>query len=429
MALSKIAHATGSTSVTVPATAQAGDLGVYFDFGGNLSGGPPAQNAPVDWTEISNITDANARACIYGKILDSDDPSATLGGINGNFDEDKIVVIFRSDAGAVQSFTPSIVNSSFTGNNPSQQSAAASGGTAPLIVFGRYGSSGAISPRTFDPAADEEIQGDGTNHYSLYKIYDSNPADHTGDMGDEGSANVIQMFYIAVEEPGAPTIGWDPESATAGHTAAPFDLTSQASFSIVGALIGHTANALGFTVASSFEINDAIAGHTAGDFDLNVPIVFRVVSSQAGHTAAPFRLSSQVSMAVAPSTQGHRSNPYLAFVPRQGPYDLSVYPDTRAFIVTPDGRALSVPVRAEFFDVKGETRVLIVPQRTGTVYAYEDRRVGPQPRVFKVPSRQFGNTQRQGSASQDTTQPLDTDFLQLEDGTYLLQEDGSNLKL
>jgi hypothetical protein len=465
-----------SATPAIHANALAGDLAIYSVRAGN-SAGIPADVTPTDWVNGPNLAVGGSatRSKIMAGVLTADDiTTGTITGPVGTGQTRAILTIFRPDQ-PISSFVFAHTGGQHTNGDPDPQVIAASGDTPPLIVCAGYGVAGTtavVDPRTWTgstPTSDTETD----QFFFLHEIVNSGtPADVTVDMDDEGTGNVLLSACIEITE-AAGAIGWDPESATAGHTAAPFDLTSQAGFtsnnplvghtaapyilssqagytpvgstaghtaspfdltsqaslSLANAIVGHTANALGFTVASSFEINDALAGHTAVEFDLDIPLVFRIAAPQTGHTASPFALSSQIAMGVATGLQGHRSNPYLAFVPRQGPYDLSVYPDTRAFIVTPDGRALSVPVRAEFFDVKGETRVLIVPQRVGTVYCYEDPRVGPNMRTFAVPPRQVGNIRRQGSASQDTTQPLDTDFLQLEDGTYLLQEDGSNIEL
>lgn len=234
--------------------------------------------------------------------------------------------------------------------------------------------------------------------------------------------------YIPVPAVGGADVPLGIANTDTGHTSTAFGLSYLATVRAANATVGHTAQALGLTAAYTLNLATGTQGHEATGFDLTRELVVTIVNAEAGHTALPPSLSRQIVLGFANSVHGHRAEPLIIFVPRQGPYDLSVSPETRVLAVTNDGRAFAIPARVESFTVNGEPRLLVVPKRSGTVIVYEDRRVGPESRTFIVPSRQIGNVQRQGSATTSTTPP-DTDFLLLEDGNFLLQEDGSRIRL
>ena len=89
----------------------------------------------------------------------------------------------------------STVNSEGTTGDPASQSVTASGGTAPLIVFGCSGSTSQLGTLpTFSPAKDASVGSNAFNDLA-YKIYNSSPQDTTIDKGDDG-ANALQSFYL-----------------------------------------------------------------------------------------------------------------------------------------------------------------------------------------------------------------------------------------
>lgn len=462
---------------TIPASATAGDLCIFAQRMSDPSSPAPAKVIPTGFTEVvDTVGTADQRRCTVSyKILVSADKGVAVSGMTASTNR-TILGVWRESSGAISSLTFSTPVAEATAGNPAAQAVSASNGTAPLIVFAHYGSTGNISPNTFSPAEDGTITS-GTIHDLLYKMYDSSPANHTVDMDDEGTMNFLQSWYMELTIGGGggpigwdpeastvghtanafglsrlalfgmaqaeaahtaaafgmtvvtPSIGWDPDPVTVGHTAAAFGLTSQITFGLASPILDHTAAAFGLSRAATFGMASAQIGHTAGTFDMDVPLLFRMAAPESGHTAAAFGLSKSVTMGFALPTTGHRATPYIVFVPRQGPFDFTVSPRTRVLIVDPENdRAISVPVEIRTLSVSPETRLFIVPDRAGTVIAYEDRRVGPDMRTFTVPSRQTGRVQRQGSGTVSTTPPS-TSYILLEDGNFLLQEDGSNLKL
>lgn len=139
------------------------------------------------------------------KLAVGTEGGTTLTGMAGAVFAAKILTVFRPSIAATALTVGSVAEEGINGD-PGGHVVAASGGTPPLIVFGRYSNADLfdqnISPRTFSPAADGELQPSLINSFYLkYKIYNSSPANVTVDMGDENAGTILQSFYLAVTIP------------------------------------------------------------------------------------------------------------------------------------------------------------------------------------------------------------------------------------
>lgn len=189
----------GSSTITIPASAQVGDLAILCDF--TISASSIGSATPSGWNVI--IDDGGAasgwytRAHMVYRIIQTGDPGSSVSGLSAEYNEEKIMLVFRANS-KINSVHFGSVNNERTGNNPSPQTVTTTGVETPLVVLGFYGcgSSGSISPRTFTPAADGEISSSGQG-YVKYKIYNSSPADHSVDMDDEG-VQQMQSCFIRV---------------------------------------------------------------------------------------------------------------------------------------------------------------------------------------------------------------------------------------
>jgi hypothetical protein len=186
-----------SQTITGPASIQAGDILILHDFAYVSSGGPPAAAIPSGFTTIVNLGGSIARSVVSYKIADGSEASASLSGMPDDEYVAKMLYVFRGNAPAT-SVNVAGLNQQLTGGDPTSQNVAASGGAVPLLVIGAYGSGGGISPRTFNPAKDGEINGISGLAYLAYKIYNSSPADTAVDMVDEGGENTLVSFYMEV---------------------------------------------------------------------------------------------------------------------------------------------------------------------------------------------------------------------------------------
>ena len=184
---------------TLPDDIQAGDLIAVWDYAAGTS--LPADATPSGFDTAITVTDGtNVRGKLHYKIADGSEASASVNGLDGNTREGKLTYVFRGNI-PITVATPADAASQITGSDPTAQVVNASGGQAPLIVFGCYvvGSGGTVDPRTFSTTKDGEIQvtgAGGGDIWLAYKIYNSAPADTTIDMADEGAGNVLASCYI-----------------------------------------------------------------------------------------------------------------------------------------------------------------------------------------------------------------------------------------
>ena len=188
----KQAEATSTAeTIDAPADIQAGDLLVLLDYA--IDAAEPTTVIPTDFTSIVNTTNSSSTKQIASyKIADGSEASATLTGMTGLVIA-KVLVVFRGSS-AISTITASTPNAEITTGNPAAQSVTASAGTVPLIVFGCYGATGAIDPRTFTPDKDGETAS-GTLLYLAWRIDNATGQDTSIDMDDEGT-NVLQSFYL-----------------------------------------------------------------------------------------------------------------------------------------------------------------------------------------------------------------------------------------
>lgn len=193
-----------SSSITIPASAQAGDLAILADYG-YTAGSSVSIQSPSGWTQWSGSSASNSvgggadqcGACMSYKILESGDPSSSASGINAD-SESKVMFIFRGSV-PITALAASTADSQATGSNPGSQSIAASGQAVPLVAIGVAAcniSTAAFS--TESPAFDATVRPSNNDLILGYKIYNSSPANHTIDMNDLGTNNYLASGYISV---------------------------------------------------------------------------------------------------------------------------------------------------------------------------------------------------------------------------------------
>lgn len=192
-----------TTSVSVPASAAAGDLAVLVNVAWNDSAGtaPSDVSDPTGWTSLANFNftpggAVGVRYRVWAKVLVSGDLGGSITGLLNSSVKYAVMQIFRPATGSVASFAGSAVSHDQGSGDPAQQTIAASGGTPPLIVFGLYTATAAVTPRTSSFTADRESS-PATRMYVKSKVYNSAPVDVTIDMPDEGTGNALAGWYIS----------------------------------------------------------------------------------------------------------------------------------------------------------------------------------------------------------------------------------------
>lgn len=210
MALALRASATSTgASITVPATAEAGDWAVLFQMttdsvgetrivptGWQTSGGDGSFSG--DWNTGPAGTPAVSWVACW-KILEESDIGASVTGMDGDDTDNKIMLVFYGSAPLSNPvFGGPVYGAPLAGDLPSQV-IAASGGTPPLIVIGFAGVNNAAGTfSTASPAFDAQVN--VGNIRAGYKIYNSSPANHTIDKTDQGQRNFLGGFYVSLTE-------------------------------------------------------------------------------------------------------------------------------------------------------------------------------------------------------------------------------------
>ncbi len=207
----------GSTTLTLPAGIQAGDLIVVLDV--VMGNTVPSAVTPSGFTLALNTSFSNTtsvRSVLLYKIAAGTESSTNITLMTARVDDNgdppvqgecavRIAAVFRGSS-AITGVTVASTNAQGTSGNPTAQTVTASGGTPPLIVFGVYEDAvvnngeiaGAVGTRTMSPAKDAEITTASTGVYLAYKIYNETPVDVSVDMNDEGNVNMLQSLYMAL---------------------------------------------------------------------------------------------------------------------------------------------------------------------------------------------------------------------------------------
>ena len=186
------ASASSGTTITAPAGIKGGDLIVLLDYAGSA----PDETLPSGFTQAVKTSDGSN--CFIGsyRIANGSEGGTSITGQSG-FTVAKIMFVFRGNF-AISGVTSTSFTGQITSGNPSPINVTASGGTAPLVIFGSYlvGLGFGLSGVTFSPAQDGTVS--ITDCEGRYKIYNSSPANTSIDQADSGGINVLNAFYLSV---------------------------------------------------------------------------------------------------------------------------------------------------------------------------------------------------------------------------------------
>jgi hypothetical protein len=198
----------GSSTITIPSSAQAGDVGILLDGTVNTTATLPTNVVPSGFTEImttafvrANGTSSARMTCSY-KVLQSGDPNSSITGL-GNTNPRKTFFVFRPDS--------SISSVSFSGVVSQTESPdAGTTETLSLVMDSRSKAIGvayitagniitniASSPTSFDAqvAPSDQFQRSG------YKVFTSTASDQTVTATKTNSTgtstfNMFTCFYL-----------------------------------------------------------------------------------------------------------------------------------------------------------------------------------------------------------------------------------------
>ena len=184
-----------ASTITAPASINAGDLLVLVQRARNTSGAP-SDVTPTGFTDIpTSLTGTNTRISCKYKIADGTEDSSTITGMNGDNQNAKVLLQYRANIPLTALSASSLIGV-ITDANPAVQTLTASGGTGIVLGITSASAQTAITTDTISITPDHDI-----NTASSILIVDdyiqaSSPADYTWDMGDEGNRNGLVGFYL-----------------------------------------------------------------------------------------------------------------------------------------------------------------------------------------------------------------------------------------
>ena len=187
-----------STTIALPTGWAEGDLAILYEYAID-DGTVTLGSDPAGWTLISKEdTLSGAKGRMFYRVLQSGDSSPNTGT---TADEVNTGIIAYRPSRPIVAVTPSTWNKQGTMGNPSPQTVSASAGVVPIVVAALAGGlSNSFGFSTASPAFDIDNTNDSGNAYfhSAAKLYNSSPSDHTIDMNDQGSRNVLMSGYLAI---------------------------------------------------------------------------------------------------------------------------------------------------------------------------------------------------------------------------------------
>lgn len=191
----------GSASVVVPATVQAGDVLIHANSAS--SGGavpasliPPGFTLDIDSTITASGSSGRAkRVTLAHKLADGSEAGQTYYGMSSS-SASAILAVFRSYTGEFGTLSSGDKHAQIGRGSISPQVVSASGQVLPLIVFGVAAASvsGTLSMSQSDATIPPTF---ASNTYLIlgYKIFNSNPANVTLSMtGGDGEKMLGSLF-------------------------------------------------------------------------------------------------------------------------------------------------------------------------------------------------------------------------------------------
>ncbi len=192
LAFTNLYATSAASTITIPATAQAGDLAVLYDLARNSSG-TPTLVTPAGWTTLSDLTGGTGAAVLSYKILVAGDPGGTVTGMDGTSADAKSLVVFRATptlAGvAVQD-----LGEQYTTDNPGAQTLAAQS-AYPYVVYGGCGGLSALP--TWASAWYSNTGSTGYQRYA-FQIFNASGESRSVDCNDSGTGTFLQSCVLRV---------------------------------------------------------------------------------------------------------------------------------------------------------------------------------------------------------------------------------------
>mgnify|MGYP003440872844 CR=1 FL=1 len=186
-----------SATIAWPGGIRAGDLAVLVDEGENTGAPAPTSVIPSGFTSIADNTLLSVRTILSYKLLVGTESGNITGMAVASSESNKRLLIFRLQ-GAISSVVVGTFANVFDANNPAAQTTTLVGLVCPLVYIAVGGNrTGPASTFTTETPALDNKYSDTANVVG-YKIYNSNPQNHTVDIADLSTNNWLFSGYIRV---------------------------------------------------------------------------------------------------------------------------------------------------------------------------------------------------------------------------------------
>ena len=193
-----------TASVTIPATAQAGDIAILLDRAANTSGTYPTltTSLPAGWVNLANTTAQSSnpvslRSAIFYKVLEAGEPGSSITATSSSNSMSKLLLVFRPSQATGWTISASTPVTQGTTGNPTAQTIAASGAVAPVI---QYASLACVFADTaaYSSAVGFTTVASGTRLLGAYLTQDTSPSNSSVDSNAVTYGLVLQSGYLSL---------------------------------------------------------------------------------------------------------------------------------------------------------------------------------------------------------------------------------------
>lgn len=190
-----VAHA-NVAGITIPSTAQPGDLAVLVDT--PIGSVNPTLVIPAGFTSVYDFNgsaSSNLRASFSGKILATGDPGASITGMTGNVASRKSVMIFRPNSRPFSVLTGGGGTGTITDGDPAARTIALANLPIPIVAIGVSFASAAVDVSSSQMTV---LATDVATRSLLYSVLRNNATDQQFDASDVGVNNTLAGCYFTL---------------------------------------------------------------------------------------------------------------------------------------------------------------------------------------------------------------------------------------
>lgn len=195
-----------ANTITIPASAQAGDIAVLFDAAAD-SAAFTINTTISGWTKVISEYALNPGGAggsaqhqqVFVKVLSAGEPGTSITGSSVTTapgGRRKAMAVFRRST-SISSFTFSGYTFEYNASAPANRTITSSSGTAPVIAIALYRIGGSANGFTFTPTQDGAQNGGADTALMRWKLFNTSPSNITIGMGD-GGFNYLGGFYLTL---------------------------------------------------------------------------------------------------------------------------------------------------------------------------------------------------------------------------------------